>query len=303
MLDRFIRGSVSRISPEAPVPVVQISDQFQTPGGAGNVVENIVALGGHPSLISVRGNDLHGDQVALELKTKGTDLSGLIIARDRPTITKTRIIAGQQQVVRLDVEKPETLPASLVRQISNLVSSLSRRHKSIILSDYGKGVISKPVIASAVEHARTRRIPLVVDPKIEHFYDYKEVDCITPNTKESIEGMRVLPPKTEDDVIALGWDIVKKLKTRCLIMTRGEKGMMVFQKGEKVKTIESEAREVFDVTGAGDTVVSTLGLARAVGVPYYEAALIANAAAGLVVRKLGTAVVTQSELIDLLKQI
>jgi rfaE bifunctional protein kinase chain/domain len=172
----------------------------------------------------------------------------------------------------------------------------------VILSDYGKGVIAPPVIKAAIAAAHHQKSVITVDPKIEHFFQYKGVDCLTPNTKESIEGMRALPPKTEADLVALGWKIVKKLRSRSLLITRGEKGMMLFEKG-KVQTIPTHAREVFDVTGAGDTVITTFTLALAVGAPLYEAAFIANLAASIVVGKVGTATASRAELIKLIKEI
>jgi D-beta-D-heptose 7-phosphate kinase/D-beta-D-heptose 1-phosphate adenosyltransferase len=301
MVDRSLRGTVERISPEAPVPVIDVQEHTQTAGGAGNVACNLAALGAAPTLLAIRGADPIGEQITRDLERCGVNVESLFVDNDRPTITKTRVIAGHQQVVRLDVEKRGALsPSSLHQILSNIKRTLPHQ-KGIILSDYGKGVVTVPVIRTVLREAHRRNIGITVDPKIEHFLRYKGVDCITPNTKEAVEGMRSLPPRNEDDLIALGWKILKKLACRSLLITRGEKGMMLFKKGGAVQLIPTRAREVFDVTGAGDTVVAAFSLARAVGAPHVEAAQIANAAAGLVVAKLGTAVVTRDELTQALK--
>jgi D-beta-D-heptose 7-phosphate kinase/D-beta-D-heptose 1-phosphate adenosyltransferase len=302
MVDRSIRGSVERISPEAPVPVIDIKEQTQTPGGAGNVANNLVALGAKPSLVSIRGDDSAGESLAQDLNSRSVNTTGLFIDPDRPTTTKTRVIAGQQQLVRLDQERRAPLSKSILSILKNYIKDVLPQHKAVILSDYGKGLICPPIIQSSIRLAHRHDVFITVDPKIEHFFQYKGVDCLTPNTKESIEGMRTLPPKTEDELIALGWKIVKKLNSRSLLLTRGEKGMLIFEKGGKVNSIPTRAREVFDVTGAGDTVISTFTLARAVGAPLFEAASIANLAASIVVGKVGTAVATHDELVRVIRE-
>lgn len=303
MMDRFIRGSVGRISPEAPVPVVDVEEHVQHPGGAGNVICNLSTLGAQTSLVSVKGDDPTGDQISLELQGRRINLEGLVVDPSRPTPTKTRVVAHHQQVVRLDVEKRGGISSKLVNQLVEKIKKMMPRHKCVVISDYGKGVINHAVIGAIIRQAARHHVGVIVDPKVEHFIQYRGVDCITPNAKESIEGMRVLPPKNEEGFIELGWKIIKKLNCKSLLMTRGEKGMLLFQKGSPVKTIETHAQEVFDVTGAGDTVVAVLALARAVGASYYEAALLANVAAGIVVGKLGTATVTPDELVERLEKI
>jgi D-beta-D-heptose 7-phosphate kinase/D-beta-D-heptose 1-phosphate adenosyltransferase len=303
MLDRSMRGSVHRISPEAPVPVVDIEDLSQSPGGAGNVAANLVALGAHPTLVSVRGRDEMGEQLARELRDRQVNIDGILVDDERPTITKTRIIAGHQQVVRLDVEKRTRLSTAVLRDLLGQLRDHVAGTKGVIISDYGKGVVTPPVISAAVRAARRRGVAVMVDPKIENFLNYRGVDCMTPNTKEAIEGMRMLPPKSEDEFLELGRKILVKLRSRSLLITRGEKGITLFEKGRAARTIPTQAKEVFDVTGAGDTVVATFSLARAVGAPYFEAAQIANYAASLVVAKLGTAVATHAELTDLLRTV
>lgn len=296
MLDRTIRGEVSRISPEAPVPVIHVQGIDLAPGGCGNVTCNLAALGARPSLVSVCGSDSHGDQLRMELERRNINVSGLLVDPSRPTITKTRILAGRQQVARLDVEKPGPLSARHLKDFSQNISRIIRSQKAVIISDYGKGTVTRPVIRQTILSCQRLKIPIVVDPKVEHFMHYKGVDCITPNTKESVEGIRALEPKTESEFIKMGWKIIKTLRCQSLLITRGSQGMLLFQKGKKPQSINTLARDVFDVTGAGDTVVAVLTLARAVGLPYFEAAILANAAAGIVVEKVGTATVTPQEL-------
>ena len=303
MLDRTLKGTVDRISPEAPVPIVNIQEESTTAGGAGNVICNLSALGASPVLLSVRGDDDAGQQLESIFKSRGIDVSGLIVDSSRKTTTKTRVIAHQQQVVRLDVEKKLPLSSEIETQLIETFRHLIPSFRVILISDYGKGVVTKRLIQTAIREAHRHGAAVIVDPKIENFFNYKNVDCLTPNTKEAIEGMRALSAKTNEEIIGLGWKIMKKLHSASLLITRGEKGMALFEKKGAVTLIPTQARAVFDVTGAGDTVVSTFSLARAVGASYKSAAEISNFAASLVVAKLGTAVATQKELIDLLKSI
>lgn len=303
MLDKSVRGTVERISPEAPVPVIDIKEEFSAPGGAGNVVLNLVALGASPTLLSVRGDDDAGELLEFEFRSKNVDLSGIIVDHSRPTTTKTRVIAGHQQVARLDHERRGQFSADITRELLARLRHLIPKYKVVLISDYGKGVVSPAVIKTAIQLARKTGASVIVDPKIEHFFQYKGVDCLTPNTKEAIEGMRAPAPKDEVAFEKLGWSILKKLKSNSLLITRGEKGMALFEKNGSLTQIATRAREVFDVTGAGDTVVSTFSLARAVNAPYQIAAEISNYAASIVVAKLGTATASQAELIRLLNNL
>ncbi|MFN0118501.1 MAG: D-glycero-beta-D-manno-heptose-7-phosphate kinase [Elusimicrobiota bacterium] len=296
MMDRSYRGTSERISPEAPVPVVHVKSSDFTPGGSGNVVSNLASLGAYPSLIAVRGNDQDGYELELDLKSRGINVRGLIIDSSRPTITKTRVFVGHQQVSRFDFENRENLSSQFIRQLFERVKQMIPAHKAVVISDYGKGLISKSLIQLVLREAHKNKISVLVDPKIEHFMQYKGVDCITPNTKEAIEGMKVLSPKNEKEFLSLGWKISKTLKCASVLITRGEKGMTLFKKGEEPFSIPAYSQQVFDVTGAGDTVISTFALARAIQAPHIEAAQLSNIAASLVVAKVGTAVVTQSEL-------
>jgi D-beta-D-heptose 7-phosphate kinase/D-beta-D-heptose 1-phosphate adenosyltransferase len=303
MMDRLFRGSADRISPEAPVPVVHVNHESFTPGGAGNVANNLVVLGARPSLIAVRGNDKSGDELERDLKGRGINVSHVVVDGERPTITKNRVFVGHQQVARYDIEQKHALAASVHSALLKKLAGIVASQKAIIISDYGKGVVTQKLIRSCLALARRAGIPVIVDPKIENFKQYKGVDCITPNTKEAVEGMRVSAPGSEADLLHLGKQILKTLRSRSLLITRGEKGMTLFEKGAAPVTIPALAQEVYDVTGAGDTVVSTFALARAVGAPHLVAATIANIAASLVVAKVGTAVATREELIERVKEL
>jgi len=302
MVDRSYRGPAERISPEAPVPVVHVAETHFTPGGAGNVVNNLAALGARPTLVSVRGDDASGEEIEADLLRRGVDVAGIFIDENRPTIAKHRVFAGHQQVARFDFEKKGAIPEAISAQILVHLSALIPKQKAVVISDYGKGIVTPAVIKACLRAAHRHGIPVIVDPKIEHFMQYRGVDCITPNTKEAVEGMRAFPLKSEEELLDLGNKILVRLRSRSLLITRGEKGMTLFEKGKSPRTIPAMAQEVYDVTGAGDTVVSTFSLARAVGAPTLAAAQIANVAAGLVVAKVGTAVVTREELVDSLRK-
>lgn len=296
MVDRYIRGAVSRLSPEAPVPVVDVHHEEFMPGGAGNVAANIAALGGRPILISLVGEDAEGDRLLSALRDRGVDVSGVAVDGSRPTILKTRVLAGHQQVVRFDREDRAPFPHGLVDRILASVQERMAVSKGVILSDYGKGMVSRRLLKSVLAWAHRQGKPVTVDPKIEHFLSYRGVDCITPNLKEATEGIRAFPPKNDGEVDALGRRILRRLRCHSVLITRSERGMSLYREGKPPLHIPSQAREVFDVTGAGDTVIATLSLALAAGVSLGEAARISNAAAGVVVAKLGTATVSPAEL-------
>ena len=296
MLDRSIQGTVDRVSPEAPVPVVNVKEDAKTAGGAGNVVYNLADLGALPTLVSVRGLDTAGEDILKDFRFRCLPESGIVSDPNNPTIRKIRILGGRQQIARVDFERRQSLSPSLVAKLNSLIKEMVPENRAVIISDYGKGLISPPVIQTILRQAHKRKLVVTVDPKIENFQLYKGVDCLTPNSKEAIEGMRVLPPKTEEGFHQLGKAILKRLNCSSLLLTRGEKGILLFLKKGGMFSIPTRAREVFDVTGAGDTVISTFALARAVGAHYEEAAQLANLAAGLVVAKVGTATVSQKEL-------
>lgn len=302
MLDRFVWGRVSRISPEAPVPVVEVTQETNALGGAGNVAHNITSLGGKAAVVGVIGDDPVAEHMLSELRGKGIDTGNIVTDSKRPTITKTRIIAQHQQVVRVDRELKGEFARGVVERIISEIEEAAPDADAIIISDYGKGVVCKPVLEKTIALAKKHRIPVTVDPKIEHFQNYRKVSCITPNTAEAIAGMRAPEPKSEQDMVELGRKILKTLGSESVLITRGEKGMTLFEKGGRITHIPTRAKEVYDVTGAGDTVIATFTLALAAGSRFAEAAEISNFAAGIVVGKLGTATTTPGELEKAIKE-
>ena len=296
MVDRYIRGGVHRLSPEAPVPVVDVHHEDFMPGGAGNVACNIAALGGRPRLVSVVGEDPDADRLLAALKDRGVDVSGVVADGSRPTILKTRGLAGHQQVVRFDRESRAPLSSAVIGRLLEAAKERLKTARGVVVSDYGKGVVNVRLLKSVLSGAHRQGQFVTVDPKIEHFLRYRGVDCITPNLKEATEGVRAQPPRTDAEVDALGARILRRLRCRSVLITRSERGMSLYREGKKPLHIPSQAREVFDVTGAGDTFIATLSLALAAGVPLDEACRVSNAAAGVVVAKLGTATVSPAEL-------
>ncbi len=296
MVDRFVWGKVSRISPEAPVPVVEVTRETQALGGAGNVANNLSSLGAEVNIISVIGDDVVGDQLKDSLKALKIGTEGLVNDDSRPTSIKTRIIAQHQQVVRVDKEIKGVFSKHVEERIEEKLEKLIPKSNAVIISDYGKGVIGKKVLTKAINLARKCEVPVNVDPKIENFMKYKRVTCITPNTDEAVQGMHYLGPREDEDIYELGKKILKKLNSESVLITRGEKGMTLFEHGNKITHIPTRAKEVFDVTGAGDTVIATFTLALAAKADLKQAAEISNFAAGVVVGKIGTATVTPEEL-------
>ncbi|MBO4707242.1 MAG: D-glycero-beta-D-manno-heptose-7-phosphate kinase [Elusimicrobiaceae bacterium] len=298
MLDHFVKGSVSRISPEAPVPVVNVEQEDFVAGGAGNVAVNLAVLGAKPKVISVVGDDANGIILKQFLDGKGADVSKMVIDETRPTTQKVRVIAERQQVVRVDRESKARINKEISSEcLANFKEAL-KTAKGVIMSDYGKGMLSDHNIQDIIKACREKNIPVCVDPKIDNFLKYKNITCMTPNTKEAWEGMGLPPKKDEKSILDLGKKILKTLKADSILITRSAQGMSLFEqsKNPKVTTIKATAKEVFDVTGAGDTVISVLTLALACGASLKDAAFIANEAAGLVVAKLGTATVTREEI-------
>lgn len=295
MLDIFIYGSVDRISPEAPVPVVEIKKEVMMPGGAANVAANLKALGVTPILAGIIGNDNNGLLLKNLLNEMQID-NQFIIDDGRTTSTKTRVVAHSQQVVRIDKEEKHKIKKKDTDKLLSFIGDIKNSIDAIIISDYGKGMITKYLIEQLVTNFSEKII--TVDPKIENFYYYKNVTSLTPNNKEASTATNI-KITDEESLIKCGKHILEKLKSKSLVITRGEEGMTVFTE-ENITHIPAVAKEVFDVTGAGDTVISVFTSALAVGANYTEAAIIANAAAGIVVGKVGTATTNKDEL---LKQI
>lgn len=302
MLDHFIKGAVSRISPEAPVPVVAVNKEFYVAGGAGNVAVNLAALGAKPVMISVVGQDLGGEMLKDYLQTHGTDITGVAVDTSRPTTQKIRVMAEQQQIVRYDRESKCVISPAIAKECMTSFEREIKTAKGVILSDYGKGMLSDQNIQTIVEKCRKHKIPVCVDPKLDNFKKYKNITCMTPNTKEAWEGAGESPKPGEEAIEKLGEKILKMLNAQSILITRSADGMSLFEKGKKKPTtIRATAKEVYDVTGAGDTVISVFTLALAAGASLQEAAVLSNFAGGIVVEKSGTATTNPQELLGAIK--
>ncbi len=295
MVDRFIRGKVSRISPEAPVPVVKVKEEVDIPGGAGNVLMNLSSLGAQAQGCGVIGKDIVGEHLTTQLGNARVQTHGIIKDSVRLTALKVRVIAEHQQVVRYDRETDDPLSRSTEEELLISTQKTIPEVDAIILSDYGKGVMTKNLLSATIALANRLKKPICVDPKVEHFLSYKNVSCMTPNTQEAMGGMHKTRLDPKNGVQNLGYEILKRLNCKSVLITQGEEGMTLFEKNIDTH-IPAKAQEVYDVTGAGDTVISVLSLALACGATLLQAATLANLAASIVVGKLGTATVSPEEL-------
>ena len=300
MVDEYIWGNVSRISPEAPVPVVSVTSESLRLGGAGNVVNNIHTLGGKVLLTGVVGNDDMGRKVTHDLRKMGLDTKGIIVEPERVTTVKTRIIAQHQQVVRYDREITRPIQPENIQKILSLLEAGIHELDAVLVSDYGKGVICEPLMERVRSLTQGAGKILAVDPKVKNFPFFREVSIITPNHFEAAEaaGRWIL---SEEDLLAVGRTLLMRLQAKSVLITRGEKGMTLFQDNGEVTHIPTMAKEVYDVTGAGDTVISVLTLAMASGATARQAAILSNIAAGIVVGEVGTATIRTSELDDAIR--
>ena len=300
MLDRFVWGSVSRISPEAPVPVVEVRKETTCLGGAANVAANIRALGGIPIPVGIIGDDFEGRRLRHEFRLLGSPVAGLVADRSRATSVKTRIIAHHQQVCRTDREDRTPTSPAVHRRVVSRFRKMLQSCAAVVVSDYAKGLISPLLLKEILPMARASGKIVCVDPKLKDLGLYRPATVITPNTLEA-ERASGVTISNRRDLLRAGRKILRSLRVDYLLITRGEEGMALFQKASGVTHIPTVAREVFDVTGAGDTVISTLTLGLVAGLPILQAAVLANIAAGIVVGKLGTATVTPDELTDRLR--
>jgi D-beta-D-heptose 7-phosphate kinase/D-beta-D-heptose 1-phosphate adenosyltransferase len=298
MLDEFIWGKVARISPEAPVPVVEVVDETYRLGGSANVAATIRALDGIPIPIGVVGTDAASQRIDELLHESGIDTHGILRA-DRPTTLKTRIIAHNQQVVRTDRENRSPLSSQLNIALADLFLEYLPRAAAIVVSDYDKGVVNQQLLSSVLPKARSAKIPVFLDPKVHHADYYRPITLITPNQREAelLTGIRI---DTDAALETAGRKLVERFECEFALITRGEHGMSLFGAAtvNRPHHLPTFAREVFDVTGAGDTVIGTLALAHAGGATIEESAVLANHAAGIVVGKIGTATVSQAELLS-----
>jgi rfaE bifunctional protein kinase chain/domain len=296
MLDEFLWGRVSRISPEAPVPVVEVTRQSFHLGGAGNVAANVRALGGEATLVGLVGADAAGASVEAALREAGV-LPRLVVSKTgRPTTVKTRIVAHHQQVVRADREQTGDVEGPTAAALVDALREALASCDALVVSDYQKGVVAPALLRRALPLARRRRLPVLVDPKLRHFRLFRGVTLVTPNQLEA-EQATGLPLRDERELAAAGRRILSLLGCRAALVTRGEHGMSLFERGRAPLHVPTAAREVFDVTGAGDSVIATMALALAAGASLLEAAVLANEAAGVVVGKLGTAQASPAELL------
>jgi D-beta-D-heptose 7-phosphate kinase/D-beta-D-heptose 1-phosphate adenosyltransferase len=295
MLDEFIWGKVRRISPEAPVPVVEVMDETYRLGGSGNVAANIQELGGKAIPLGVVGRDAASDRIGELLDKAGIETYGLV-RTDRRTTVKTRILAHSQQVVRTDRETKKPVSAEMNSDLGGLFTQLLPNADAVIVSDYDKGVVNRELMTTILPKARQRGIPVFLDPKVHHADYYRPITLITPNHHEA-ELLSGLAIDNERGLEEAGRRLLQKFDCEYVLITRGEEGMSLFDSSGS-HHLPTFAREVFDVTGAGDTVIAALALARTGGATMQESAVLANHAAGIVVGKVGTATVSRSELIS-----
>jgi D-beta-D-heptose 7-phosphate kinase/D-beta-D-heptose 1-phosphate adenosyltransferase len=301
MVDHFIWGKVSRISPEAPVPVVDVQKDSILLGGCANVLNSIYAMGGKVYVTGIIGADDIGQGLINELRSRKIDTAGIVMEKGRPTTLKTRVVAHGQQVVRFDQESRKPIPKGSTQKILEYVKSLRNKIGAIVVSDYSKGVISKELIEGIKSIVKDSNIFICLDPKRSDFSVYQGVHVITPNHHEAqrAAGMEI---NNSDDLMLLGEKLLNKFDFKALLVTRGEEGMSLFEKRRKISHtyFPAQAKEIYDVTGAGDTVIGVLALALAASASLKEATCLANHAAGIVVGKVGTATVSQEELKEVL---
>lgn len=299
MLDDYLIGSVERVSPEAPVPVVLIKKEKFVLGGAGNVINNLSTLGVKTYCYGIVGDDIDGDKLLRTMKIKGVDISGIIKSEERPTIVKRRILGGNQQLLRIDWENTTNIDDLLEDTILENIRRNINDIDAIILSDYNKGVLTPRLSREIIKMAKKNKIIITVDPKPSNIKNYIGASSMTPNKKEAFLCLKNSDIKKIDEV---GIKIREMLKLDNLLITRSEEGVSLYdEKG--ITSIPTFAKEVFDVTGAGDTVISVYTLAKSAGATWEEAAKIANTAAGIVVGKIGTSTATKDEIIDFYNEI
>ena len=299
MLDRFVYGEVNRISPEAPIPVLRVGDEKAMPGGAGNVARNLAALGAKVDFLSVVGDDEAGVELKAALDAEAV-ASSLTVVPGRETTVKMRFVAMGQQVLRVDRETSLPLGAAPSEKFIAALTGALKDKDVLILSDYGKGVLTPAVLEAAIAAARAKSLPVVIDPKGRDYARYAGADVVTPNRKELGEATG-LSVDSDDEIVAAAHALIERHGIGAVVVTRAQAGMSVVT-ADDVTHLKAEAREVFDVSGAGDTVVSTLAAALGSGLSLPQAAALANSAAGIVVGKVGTAVVHGEELAAKLRE-
>jgi D-beta-D-heptose 7-phosphate kinase/D-beta-D-heptose 1-phosphate adenosyltransferase len=296
MIDEYVWGGVTRVSPEAPVPIVGVTSETLRPGGAANVANNIISLKGKVELCGVLGDDQMGRWLKSDMEKKGTGTRGVLTVPGRPTTVKTRVIAHNQQVVRVDKEVTHPLEQKDEKLLLAAVGSFLPECGCVAISDYTKGVVSPTLIRELVAMAGRAGVPVSVDPKIQNFSTYRGVTVLTPNLFEAAAGAGMIIDSIEA-LVEAGKKIVAKLGCAYLVITRGDQGMTLFSNKDEVTHIPAYGRRVFDVTGAGDTVISTLSLAMAAGLSMVDGAYLSNVAAGIVVGEVGTVAISVEQML------
>lgn len=294
MLDRYLIGDIDRISPEAPVPVVHVRSERHMPGGAANVAANVAAAGATARLIGVTGNDAEGKVLRTRLEALGVSGSQLLEVTGRPTTTKTRVIARGQQVCRVDQEQDAAIGPAEAAELERMAFAALEGSHALLLEDYDKGTLTSPFITHVIARARSLGIPVVVDPKYRQFFAYSGATVFKPNLRELASALGVGVDPAHPDGLEMAW---KRLGAEHLLVTLGGDGMMLVSGPGLVRHVRGHPRDVFDVSGAGDTVTAWLGLVLAAGGTIEEAAVIANAAAGVGVTKPGVATVDPGEVV------
>lgn len=303
MLDMYMLGDVSRISPEAPVQVFDIKKTEPKLGGASNVSLNVKSLGAEPFLIGVVGKDSEGEILKDVLKKQGQNTDGIIVDDSRPTTCKTRVIASSHHLLRIDSESKKEISGEYEKKIMNMLYDNGKDFKAIILQDYNKGVLRKSLIKKIIEYSKKNKIKILVDPKFDNFFEYKNSFVFKPNRKE-LEDALGKKTKNEEELIKVSGDLLSKIKCENLVLTLGENGMKVFNKSGgklKIHSVKTRARKVSDVSGAGDTVISTLAVSLIGGANITEAVEISNIAAGIVVEEVGIIPIEKDVLIKHIK--
>lgn len=301
MVDHFVYGTVNRISPEAPVPVVNVQSEELMPGGAANVVNNAAKLGAKVYVVGIVGNDYNGSILKQLIDKDTVNSEGILTIDGFQTITKTRIIAHNQQIVRFDKEYNGKFKQNAYKLLISGIKKIVDDIDAVIISDYGKGLIERKFFSTIVNFFKEKGKFVSLDPKVENFKFYKNVSILTPNTNEAFGGSGV-KIKDEKTLIRASRAIFKKVKPEYLLITKGEAGMSLFYQDNKFEHLKARAKKVYDVTGAGDTVISTLTIAKAVGASIYDACCIANVAASIAVSQLGTYAVNADELSEILSE-
>jgi len=295
MLDRHLNGTVRRISPEAPVPVVEIATETSGLGGAGNVISNLAGLGVKPIAFGVVGDDRAGETLRGHIVDEGGDGAGLVISKQRKTSEKIRIIADDQHVVRADRETLQAINREEEYRLLGAVKAQLDTIDAVILQDYNKGVLTERIIRELIALLNNARVPISVDPKFDNFLEYRNVHLFKPNVKEVERAMGVRA-ETDEQIVEVGQKLFDQLTPDLLMITRGEKGIALFENKKQIHMIPTHARQVHDVSGAGDTVISTFAVADLGGATPLEAASIANLAGGIVCGHVGVVSISISEL-------